>query len=196
MSTIPIYTHPERSHADIFWGEMAPCEHLVQIYQDEGIFMDILEDFVAGGLKWRHGVIVIATAAHLSVLEEQLRTRGLSLLIAKANEEYLPLEAEATLAKFLVKDWPDEDLFEQFITGLLARARGTEQRPVRAFGEMVAVMWGRGLSGATVRLEHLWQRFCEKETFPLFCAYPRSGFTQDAAASMQVICTAHSRILQ
>ena len=67
------------------------------------------------------------------------------------------------------------------MSGLLTRGRAGGRR-VRAFGEMVAVMWARGEQGATVRLEHLWHRLCQSEAFSLFCAYPRIGFTQDAEA--------------
>lgn len=81
--------------SEVFWGEIAPCEHLVQIYADQGAFLDSLE--------------------------------------------------------------------------------GRDGRRVRAFGEMVAVMWTRGQSGATVQLEHLWHRFCQTKAFSLFCAYPKSG---------------------
>ena len=31
--------------------------------------------------------------------------------------------------------------------------------------------------------------------FPLLCAYPKVGFTQDASASMSEICAAHSKVL-
>jgi hypothetical protein len=196
MNTTQSSEEAKHSPPEIFWGEIAPCEHLVQIYQDDGVFMDSLEGFVADGLRRGDGVVVIATAAHLSALAERLRARGLSLASAQASDHYIALDAAETLTTFLVRGWPDEELFEQFITELLARARGKEERCVRAFGEMVAVMWGQGLSGATVRLEYLWQRFCQKEMFSLFCAYPRSGFTQDAEVSMQAICATHSKVVQ
>ena len=51
------YDEAKRSRPDIFRGEIAACEHLVQIYQDEGVFMDSLEAFVAGGLKRGDSVI-------------------------------------------------------------------------------------------------------------------------------------------
>ena len=44
-------TKPSAHEADVFWGEISPCEHLVQIYQDEGVFLNALEGFVAGGFK-------------------------------------------------------------------------------------------------------------------------------------------------
>jgi hypothetical protein len=179
---------------NIFWGEIAPCEHLVQIYHDDEAFIDSLEGFVAGGLTSGDGVIVIATAVHLAALEERLWKHELNLDVARATDAYIPLEAEQTLSQFMIRGWPDEERFEQLIMSLLARARGGERR-VRAFGEMVAMMWGRGQEGATVRLEHLWHKFCTKEAFSLFCAYPRSGFTQNAEASIKEICAAHSKVV-
>ena len=91
--------------------------------------------------------------------------------------------------------WPDEELFRVAVNRILDRARGDDSRPVRAFGEMVAVLWAQGHSGATVRLEHLWHSLCREEAFALFCAYPRSGFTQDALESMREICAAHTKVL-
>jgi hypothetical protein len=95
----------------------------------------------------------------------------------------MPFDAEVVLSKFMINGWPDEDLFMDVITDLMRKAK-SEGRHVRAFGEMVAILWAKGLVGATVRLEHLWNKFCEKQTFSLFCAYPQSGFTQDAGESV------------
>ena len=46
----------------MFWGELAPCDHLVQIYDDETRFMETLERFIGDGLASGDGAIVIATA--------------------------------------------------------------------------------------------------------------------------------------
>lgn len=35
----------------VFWGEIAPCEHIAQFYEDDGILLDTLAGFVGGGLK-------------------------------------------------------------------------------------------------------------------------------------------------
>jgi len=60
---------------------------------------------------------------------------------------------------------------------------------------MVALLWAKGQNGATVRLEYLWNEFCQKESFALLCAYPRSGFTQDIDSSIREICSAHSKVI-
>ena len=112
----------------------------------------------------------------------------------RAQDRYIGLEAEQVLERFMVNGWPDDARFEQVIAGLIKRARG-EGRKVRAFGEMVALLWARGDQGATVRLEHLWNGLCQTDTFSLFCAYPRAGFTRDLSKSIREICAAHSRVL-
>lgn len=182
------------SRTEVFWGEMAPCEHLVQIYEDDGPFLDTLEGFVAGGILAGETVIVIATPAHLSALNIRLMNRGADIASAMASDRYLALDAEATLAKFMNNGWPDDELFNSFVNGILRQAK-IEGRRVRAFGEMVAILWAQGNSGATVRLEHLWHRLCQEQSFVLFCAYPRCGFTRDATDSIQDICDTHSRIV-
>jgi hypothetical protein len=105
--------------------------------------------------------------------------------------------------------WPDDARFTHVIGNLLTRARwgGTfpprSERGVRAFGEMVAVLWAQGCTGATVYLEHLWNRLRDgdpegvdgRSGFPLFCAYPRIGTTQDALKSMHEICACHTQVI-
>lgn len=179
---------------DVFWGEISPCEHLVQIYQDEGVFLDSLEGFIAGGILAGDGVVVIATPEHLVALNERLVARNIDIATAIKSEQYLALDAEETLSKFMVMGWPDEDFFRAFVTNILQRAKGHNRR-VRAFGEMVALLWARGNTGATVQLEHLWHRLCQELSFSLFCAYPKIGFTRNASASIKEICDTHSRVL-
>ena len=179
---------------EVFWGEMSPCEHLVQIYQDDAVMLDSLEGFLGGGLEAGDAVIVIATAAHLDALEIRLGAHGFDMADACLRDQYIPLDAEETLSKFMVDGWPDEGLFRQLVNQLIVRARGDGRR-VRAFGEMVALMWAQGQNGATIRLEHLWHNICQTELFSLFCAYPRSGFTQNAEASIKEICATHSRVI-
>ena len=66
---------------------------------------------------------------------------------------------------------------------------------MRAFGEMVAVLWGNGQCAAAIVLEVMWNHLQSAEQYPLFCAYPRSSFGNDASASIQSVCAAHSRIV-
>ena len=180
------------SAPDVFWGEIAPCDHVLQIYENDKEFIDILESFVTNGFRSGESVIVIATPEHLRALNQRLRDQEWDLFSLTLQDQYIPLSAEETLGQFMINGWPDENLFYHLLTNLLLRARNRHRR-VRAFGEMVAVLWSQGYSGATVHLEYLWNRYCGSERFSLFCAYPKSGFTEDAKESLTHICACHSK---
>lgn len=177
-----------------FWTEVAPCEHLVQIYSDEDVFLDSLVGFVAGGIDANDAVIVIATPEHRELLAQRLSALGIDVPAARTAGTYVPLDAEETLAQFMVDGWPDDDRFNELIDRLLHRPR-MDGRRVRAFGEMVALLLANGHKGATVRLEYLWHKLCEVERFSLLCAYPKSGFRKDPAALLHDIFAAHSKVV-
>lgn len=184
----------QKSSSQIFWGEIAPCDHVVQIYENDDVFLDLLSGFVHGGIVSEESVVVIATKEHLTGLNIRLEAMGLNNKNLISSHQYIPLLAEETLARFMVNDWPDENLFVNAITEVIQAAK-KDNRRVRAFGEMVAILWSQGHIGATVRLEHLWNKLCENEAFCLFCAYPKNGFTQDAHDSLLHICSAHTKMI-
>lgn len=177
----------------IFWGEISPCEHAMQVYGDDKMFMDALEGFVGGGLVNGESAIVIATPEHLAALEARLPLRGIDLAAARHDQRYLGIAAERVLRDFMIEGWPDEERFYEVVTTLIGQVR-RDGRRVRAFGEMVALLWAQGHAAATVRLEHLWNKLCNRERFPLFCAYPKTGFTSDPTSSLRELCAAHSRV--
>jgi hypothetical protein len=180
--------------AKIFGGEIAPCEHVAQFYDSDNALLESLTRFVGAGLSAGESVIVIATPEHLRELASGLAQMAVDLQAASAEDRYITLDAEIALASFMVQNWPDDQRFSHFVEHLIRRAAMNNRR-VRVFGEMVALLWARGQAAATVRLEHLWQQFCKTHSFPLFCAYPKAGFTKDPTDSFAEICAAHTQVL-
>ena len=173
---------------------MHTSRHFCQVYGADEAFLEMLEPYVADGLLRGEGVIVIATAPHRASLVHRLEVFGIDVRCAVDEDRFIVLDAEAALARFMVNGWPDAERFKQMSAALLARARG-EGRPVRAFGEMVALLWARGHYAATVRLEHLWNQLLETENLPLLCAYPRDGFGKGPSDSIMEIERAHSKVI-
>jgi KaiC/GvpD/RAD55 family RecA-like ATPase len=182
------------SPARVLWGEIAPSDHIAHFYEDDEAFLFTLAGFMSEGLGKGEGAILIATPHHLASLENRLEKCGVDLASALLEDRYIALDAEAALASFMRADWPDERLFEELVDKLIKRA-SRKGRRVRAFGEMVALMWANGQKEATIRLEHLWNTFCRSYGFCLLCSYPKAGFTKDPQQSMAEICGHHSRAL-
>jgi hypothetical protein len=192
IHNIMAITDWQQSNIQYFWGEIAPNQHLVQIYDDEGSFLNSLEGFAGSGFLAGDSVILIATGDHLKALNQRLMLHGFNINKLISEDRYLPLDADETLENFMIDGHPDEKRFMKLADGIVKRARKEGGRKVRAFGEMVAILSSRGNSAATMELENLWNKFCDKEPLTLFCAYPRNCMTSTAK---QHICSAHSKIV-
>ncbi len=177
---------------EVFWGELDPCEHLIQIYEDDDVFLDTLEAFVSAGILANEVTIVIVTSSHLNGLETRLLLRGINTIAAQDVDLYIPIDANKALAEFMIYGSPDEVFFDRFISGLIERGKG---RRIRAFSEMIALLWGQGFKSATIKLEELWNSYSNTDALSLFCAYPKKGFAQDAKTSIENICKQHSVVL-
>ena len=176
-------------------GEAGESEHFVQFYEDDAFLVESVGTFIGAGLGAGNGALVIATQAHREALEERLEAQGLDLKAVKQRGQYVSLDAVETLSKFMVNRLPDENLFIQVMGGLVAEtAKG--RRGLRAFGEMVALLWAGGNGTAAIRLEELWNDLGKKHAFSLFCAYPMNGFKGEANGEPFLhICREHTRVI-
>lgn len=176
------------------WCEPAAPEHLAHFYEDDEQLLSVLGHFVIDGLAAGESAIVIATAGHEAMLRLRLASAGINVESAMESDSYIPLDAEDALSRFMVNGWPDGQLLANLLGRVMKRAVARGRR-TRIFGEMVSLLWARGQTGATVRLEDLWNQFSRSYSFPLLCAYPINGFAKGALHSLEQICSAHARFI-
>ena len=157
--------------------------HLVQYYEKETFLYDRITDFLSDGLRGSDAGILIATQPHREAVAARLASRGVDVAGLVADGRYQALDAQETLAGFMVNKRPDAKRFEATIRPVLRSARGGDRR-VLAFGEMVALLWAEGNREAAIRLEELWNELARTETFHLLCAYPIVSF-DDASYAKQ-----------
>jgi hypothetical protein len=187
-------TRPSSSPTRIFGGEIAPNDHIAHFYDDDQNFMSTLAEFIAEGLAKGESAIIIATPQHLSALAHLLGSNGVDLMRPLAEDRYIALDASIALSAFMVDGWPNEEMLASLVGYLIKRASRNGRR-IRAFSEMVALLWAQGNRAATVRLEHLWSECCRDYGFCLLCSYPKAGFTEDPTRSVDEICAHHTRFL-
>jgi hypothetical protein len=153
-----------------------------------------LVEYVSTGFDKGESVVIVATPSHLLALNQELVNRAYDLDTAINRDQYTTIDAAALLEKFMVNNWPVEDLFVNVIVPVLGRA-GKGNRKVRAFGEMVMLLWKRGLHGATIYLEHLWNELAKDHDFTLLCAYHSNAFNHGLQSALQHICKAHTKTM-
>jgi hypothetical protein len=167
----------------------------VQIYTDEATLLDSLEGFAGAGLRDGESVVVIATAPHLHELEIRLRGRWIDLDRARREDRYIAILAPEMLARFFADGRLDLAAFRSVAQEVVKRARGSGNRPVRAFGEMVALLWADGHADEALQLETFWTQLQMAEKFPVFCAYPRGLFKMDSQFQITAVCGAHNQVV-
>ncbi|HET9747289.1 MAG TPA: MEDS domain-containing protein [Chitinophagaceae bacterium] len=189
-----LQTSWDHVNADVFWGEIAPADHVLQIYESDDILLDSLAGFIGGGIKAGECVLIIASGNHLTALHRILTSFGISVSTLVSDERYIPLNAEAILSKFMRNGYPDEQLFGETISFLFEKAVCKDRR-VRVFNELVGVLWEKGYHGAAIQLENQWNQLKKIKIFTLFCAYLKAGFTSNSDESIRKICDCHSKII-
>src|SRR5690349_15972850 len=131
--------------------------HAVQLYEDDAFLTSILVRVVADGLEAGDAIVVVATRRHRDELAARLVADGIDVEAAADAERYVALDAAETLARFTVDGTPDPARFATVIGGVLDRAgNATVHGRIRAFGEMVALLWADGKRDAALTVEELW----------------------------------------
>ena len=172
-----------------------PSGHILQLYgSDERVLIKNVSRYLKEGLRLGDALIVIATAAHREAFATHLK-----LNCAGAEEEgrIVWLDAEETLAQFMADGQPQWARFERTIQSALDKARGHAEHPgVRAYGEMVGVLWKSGQRAAAIRLEKFWNRLLEGAAFRLYCGYPIDVFSAEfRTAGVEAILCAHTHLV-
>lgn len=181
-------------HAHV--SEMSASTHFVQFYETDPFLLDSLSAFIRAGLGMGDVCIVLATEEHRTLLEQRLQASALDLAAATTEGAYLALDASEMLSKFMVDGLPEPRRFAEVMGGLITRA-AKEQRRIRIFGEMVALLWAAGNHAGAVRLEALWNELpAITPPFSLFCAYAMPEFAGEGyEALFATICRQHSHVL-
>jgi len=177
------------------WSEMGPTEHFVQFYESDEFLAESVAGFVAAGLAKGEGAVVIGTPLHRERISRRLQSLGCDPSGPAAEGRYMALDAAETLSRFMVDGSPDPRRFADVIGPVIGQL-ACGGRDVRAFGEMVALLWSEGRQASAVRLEELWNELARRHRFALFCAYPIQEFGRESdGARFADVCACHSRVI-
>jgi hypothetical protein len=173
-------------------------DHVVQLYgEDHQLLAKNVSRYLAEGMRRLDSLVAIATPAHAQAIARHLAEEGASVAREAEREGRLVfLDARTTLNRILADGQPDEALFHSVVgeTMRQARARSGSGR-VRAFGEMVGLLWSEARYAQAELLEELWNALLAGSDYSLYCAYRIDLFDKDVdKAGLSSIVLAHTHL--
>jgi hypothetical protein len=139
--------------------------------------------------------VLIARPDHLRAFEHDLSLRGCAVQAARDAGQLKTLDAREMLEGFMVDGAPQWKPFHEAIGGLIAQMR-LQYPAVRAYGEMVDILWQAGSRDAAIRLEEFWNDLARLQTFSLFCAYFMDPLDSSAyGGPLECVCKVHTHLI-
>ena len=168
--------------------------HAVRFYDTKESLCRIVAEFLGEGFVAGQPALIIATSEHGEGVVAELRAHHFDTDKMQACGDLLVLDARGVLSTFMEDGRPDSVRFNVSVPAAITRVlAGRPDRTVRAYGEMVDLLWKDGLTTAAVRLEMLWNQLARTHDFSLLCGYSMGNFYKDAA--VEDICAQHSHVL-
>jgi anti-sigma regulatory factor (Ser/Thr protein kinase) len=169
-------------------------EHAVQFYEHDSELVDVVGTYLATALHAGEVSIVIATWAHRRAFAAELEAGGFDLAETGVGGKVLWIDAASTLATLMANGQIDRTAFDDVIGGLVRKATACG-RGVRAYGEMVALLWDEGNVLAAIELERLWNGLARELAFSLLCSYRAASVAgSEHADALRQVCCLHSSV--
>ncbi len=169
--------------------------HLLKICPNEMLQAEAIAYFIKGGLLNDELVIIIARTSLRIAIISKMNALGLDAQHFKNQGQIKFFDAELLLSSLLVDGLLDERAFQECIVEPIQAAQ-LKFGKIRAFGEMVDMLWKKGQRDRALQLEGLWDDLAKKYEFALFCIYLLNSFdSSDNDDSLEHICKAHTHLL-
>ena len=173
----------------------APHDHVVQFYGDDDELAAGVAPYLAAALDADGVAIVIATDAHRRAFADRLATMGIDVAGAREAGSLVMLDAAEAVDSLLIDGRVARHRYDKLI-GDLVREAAAGGRTVRAYGEIVALMWADGHVNAALELEDLWNGLGREVGFSLYCAYPVTAVEGEGVVdAFHEVCRQHSAVV-
>ena len=174
----------------------APCDHIVQLYQDQDFLNRAVCRFARAGLANGEGVILVSTLPHWNGFGAQLDAEGVDVEAAQQSGQLTVVDADELLPCFMRDAMPDPPVFRRVFGDVLGQARAGSYPDVRVWGEMVNVLWERGDVAASMNLEDQFDQLGRKSDIAIFCSFLMDNFNGDVHEHMLPrLGTNHSHLI-
>ena len=173
--------------------ERALKVHAVYFYEHAESLSHTVARFIGSGLLAQQTAVVIATPSHRTGILEQLIGMAVEPQKRIDQGELVMLDADEVLTRIMVEAMPDTRRFEDTMNTVMEGMVESGTRRVRAYGEMVDVLWKDDEAAAALSLERLWNHFIATRKCSLLCGYSLESV--GAGPGFKNICDEHSHVV-
>jgi hypothetical protein len=167
--------------------------HGVQFYSCDDRLCESVADFLGDGIAAQQPVVIFATPDHGHRISSELAARRFDVESLIRARRLTLLDAEASLERFMVDGYPDPARFQKVVGEIIdAACSPGSDVAVRAYGEMVDVLWRRGHRDAAIQLEILWNGLARTHAFSLLCGYAMGHFYKEIGCDE--VCALHTHV--
>ena len=178
-------------------ADAEPCDHIVQLYQDEDFLSRAVCRFAGGALANGEGIILVPTLSHWNAIRPRLEAEGVDVKAARERGQLTVVDADECLPRFMRNSMPDSTVFLGLAADVIGQARAGVRYPkVRWWGEMVNVLWERGDVAASMNLEDQFDQLAKKHDIAIFCSFLMDNFNGEVHTHMLPrLGTNHSHLI-
>ena len=187
----------QRETWDRLLANAGPCDHIVQLYQDQDFLNRTVCRFAGAAIANGEGIILVPTLAHWNAIRPRLEAEGVDVEAARDRGQLTVVDADEFLPRFMRDAMPDSPVFLGLAADIIGQAyAGGRYQKVRWWGEMVNVLWERGDVAASMNLEDLFDQLAKKHDIAIFCSFLMDNFNGDVHARMLPrLGTNHSHLI-
>ena len=160
-----------------FWDQTAAGEHIVQVYDDESIFLEMLAAYTGSSINAGDAFVVVASKEHIDSLETRLWEHVVYIDSLKTCGLYLAFTTDDVLSKILVDDKLDHHKFHTFFEDNILRNLA-QHRKIRVFSELATNLSKRGQGDLAMEMDKLWDKICKDQHITVLSAYSKDCFVQ------------------
>lgn len=172
---------------------LSPQNHICEFYPSAEARIKSLCNFIVPGIIKDEAVVVIATFENLLMLRNTLILYAIDIDEVVKSGQLVLLNAQKTLEQFIRQDHIDYMLFFNLMCNLLDDLK-EKFHGIRAYGEMVDVLYQTKSLELTLELEQLWADISLQYNFSLLCGYTAESFRGNHG-HIKKICTTHTHLI-
>ncbi len=172
-----------------------PSVHESLFYEDERDLSASVARFFMRVRRAGDRLLVVATRAHWQAFATRLAADGLDAALLVTRGEAAFFDAREVLDSLVVNGSVDQVGFIDRVSRIVRDLSGPSGAPVRAYGEMVDLLWRDGQMETAHQLEELWNQTLQTAPVSMLCGYGLDAMARDlSGVNFTRICAAHTRV--